>query len=599
MPFLDALVDEPALEVENPTFGILPELLGPSFPAREIIQSVRRAELAYRTNFFKCKQHDWKAYDWNGALRPVRRFPTQPLIGGSMPDTYIPLDQRRPRSPYRLAKTIVNSFTNLLFGHGCWPTITSEDPVTQDFVEALVKACKLKTKMIRARNLGGSCGTVGISWGFRDGNPVVRTHSAEHLYVLEWADEDEFIPAHVVELYQYPKDQYNHKKRQYERVLYWHRRDWTLDADVEFEPTPVQDENPSWVIDAKSSVSHNHGVCHFVWVQNNPNDDVNSIDGLPDYDELYEQLDSIDIVNSVNVKGIISNLDPTLKLKMDQEEVAGAIIQKGSDNAIVTGQSGDATYLEISGAAVIAGNNAIKAQRDQVLEAASCIVPNANEVAAGSVSSVALKVVYSPMLSRGDIMRDQYGEAIIRVLQGMVDYARMLSVGETVEEIEVDETGTQMSTNLVQSTLNLPPRIEKIELVDEIGNPTGEYEIQLHDRVPGTGSLALEWPSYFEETPDDLNKTVTSLNVATGGKASISQRTAVETVCKIIKRSPIEEFARLKEQEQKDKDAMSGMFPPTGGQVDDMNALPPGAEELDNADQQEEGPAGSTEERPE
>lgn len=581
------------------SFGLDHTQLGPEFPAIEIASSQRARELAFRAAYYECTQHDWKVFNWNGAPRTPEKFSTQPLIGGALPDFYVPLNQRRPETPYRLGRTIVGAFTALLFGHGRWPKVVSDDPETQDFAEALIEACHLKTKMIRARNAGGSCGTVGLSWGFDEhGQPKVRVHAAKHLYPMQWEDEDELVPAHVVELYQFPRDVRNPKTRKIERQFFWHRRDWTQTADIMFEPVPVTGENPVWQIDEKRSVQHNDGACHFVWVQNLPEDDPSSFDGQPDYAELYEQMDSVDVLNSTNVRGVVKNLDPTLKLRLNQEDVGSAVVQKGSDNALVVGLSGDASYLELNGTAAAAGHAAIETQRRQALETCQCIIPDPNVVAGAATSSVALKIVYAPMLSKGDIQRDQYGEAIVRVLDGMVQYARRLNVGGAVDEIVVtDDTGEEISRERVEYTLSLPPRIDKREKVDAAGEPTGEFDVTRVPRRPGSGTLTLEWPEYFRETADDRQKHVGALVQGVGsGQPVISQRTAVEMMAAVNQRNPQDEWARIQGEAQEKRANEALMFPGTGGLVEHTDDLPAGAEPMgEDADGR---PDGAAEDRP-
>jgi hypothetical protein len=582
------------------SYGIDQSQLGPEFPAIQLYSSERARTLKYRESFYTCRQHDWKLFDWNGAMRQPVKHPTQPLIGSAVPEFYVPLSQRRPNSPYRLARVIVGAFTTLVFGHGRWPNILSDDPKTQDFAQALINECKLKTKMIRARNLGGSSGTVGLSWYFRDGAPRVRVHSGKHISALQWDDEDELIPTHVTELYQYPKDVWNPDKKRYERRLYWHRRDWTEMADVEFVPCEVAKENPIWQIDEEKSVMHNDGFCHFVWIQNMPDDDTVDIDGLPDYPELYEQFDTIDVLNSANTHGTASNLDPTLVLRMHQEDVGGAIIKKGSDNALVVGASGDAKYLELGGSATKAGKEVIEDQRSQALESSQCVVPDPNEVVGSATSSVALKIVYAPMLSKGDVIRDQYGEGgILRLIDQMIKSARSRNVGGLVEEQALDENGLPIfdeHTNepvyeQFEYVLKLPPAIEEVEVKDEEGNGTGEMNVVETPRVPGNGTLRLEWPDYFKETADDKQKNASALTAATAGKPVLSQQTAVEIHAVSMQRDAQIEWSRIRKEQDEQRASEAAMFPGIGGEVGSINELPPGAE----PEESEESDGGSDE----
>lgn len=577
-------------------YGLDPSLLGSGFPAHEICSGERARELAYRGAFFQCTQHDWKIFDWNGAMRRPESHPTQPLIGNSMPDTYIPLNNRRPETPYRLARSIVKAFTALVFGHGRWPQFLSDDPATQDFAEALVKASKLKTRMIRARNIGGSTGTVGLSWGFTaNGSPRVRVHKPERIYPLSWSDEDDLIPDHVVELYQYPRDVY--EKGKIVRKFFWFRRDWTTHADIVFQPVEVDKNNPMWTIDEDRSFIHGDGFAHFIWIQNSPNEDNIGFDGEPDYEGNYEQLNSVDILNSTSVKGVQRNLDPTLKLKMDVESVGDAIVQKGSENAIVTGTGGDASYLELGGSSVDAGHKTLDKQRKFVLETCQCVIPDPNEVVATATSSVALKVAYAPMLSQADILRDQYGDdGILRMLSGMIEHVRRMNVGGVVEEYE-EEVGddgevVQITVADVEYKVNLPPRIEKHPILDEEGNPTGEFELKSFPRVPGKGLLWADWPPYFEETADDKQKNAAALTAANGSKPVMSHQTSVEVAALGSRRDPREEWQRIQAEREVEQRSQMDMFPSIGGDVDGPDDLPAGALD-DNGE--EERPADSAE----
>jgi hypothetical protein len=331
-------------------------------------------------------------------------------------------------------------------------------------------------------------------------------------------------------------------------------------------------------------------------VQNLPDDDTTSIDGQPDYAETYEQLDAIDLLNSVNVKGVTLNLDPTLKLKMEREEVGQALVKKGSENAIVTGLSGDASYLELGGTAVTAGHATIDKQREQVLETCQCVVPDPDEVVGSATSSVALKIVYAPMLAKGDIMRDQYGEAIVRLLEGMLRTARRLNVGGTIVEEHVDEAGDPLLDDAghpmadeVEYTVVLPPKRDKVEVLDEQGNGTGKFTVQTSPHVPGEGDLWLEWPDYFKQTSDDHQKEATALTLSTGGKPVMSQQTAVEQLATAMQRDPQDEWSRLRAEQQQRRQGESSMFPSAAGEVTTGDELPDGSEPM-------EGEGGETSE---
>lgn len=562
------------------SFGLDMTTLGPEFDANYLYNSERVRELQYRDSFFTATNHDFKLFDMNGRMIRPGKLSNQPLLSGAVPQVYVPLDQRRPSVPTRIARKIVSAFTAMTFGYGRFPQFRSDDPDTQAWMQALSDVCALEMNFIRARNLGGRTGTSGISWAFVEGEPRVTVHKGQHIHVLEWEDEDQQIPAHVVELYQVPG------KGTAKSPWVWRRRDWTQTADVVFEDEPITKKSPElWRINQKATYEHNDGVCHFIWINNLPDDDdENGCDGACDYAVAYEQLSSLDMLNSVNTHGGIKNLDPTLVLRMDRDDVQAAVVQKGSDNAIVTGQSGDAKYMELSGSSIQAGTALVENNKNQILEVTECVVPDPQSLAAAGTSAVALKMIYAPMLGKCDVLRYQYGRALTRLLIQMTEYARKLYPDYTQPEGSVyplapaldddgnpkldPETGDPIEEP-VEFRLKLRPKVVTKDVLDENGKPTGEVTTSSEEYHPGRGRLWLEWGPYFKSTADDDQKEAAALSAATGGKPVMSQQTAVELHANVHDRDGQEEWRRLQREEataaKNAATANSGMFPPIGG----------------------------------
>lgn len=573
---------------------------GGSFQGASFLWGPRYTTLDRRQSYFSCTQHDYKRYDFDGRVL-VTTGATQPLLGTSSSQMvapyYVPMRERRPSTPYRLSKVIVSSFTNLIFGDDRFPGLRcAGDPDTQDFGSALVKYGGLPARMIRARNLGGSVGTVGLSWCFdAKGKPRYEVHNGKHLYVHEWEDRDLLIPRYVTEAYLYEQEVWNSAKRRLEKKWFWHRRDWSPDGDWLFKPIPYEPQKePLWEAyeDTERSVQHDDGFAHFVWVQNLPTEEI---DGLPDYDGQYEALDDLDVMLSVLSRGGRVNLDPTLVLRMDPQEVGITGVKKGSDNALIVGLEGDAKYLELAGTSLEAGVNLFNSIRRTVLEACDCIVPDPSEIAAQGVSSVALKTIFSSMLGKASILRDQYGTAALRLVEQQVEVARAKMGTRTMVEV------TDAATGLVRQeprilTVNLPPRVERMTVIDEttgkaVTDPTtGEAleEVSMIERKPGIGGdMEWVWPPWFQPTAQDQQISVTTAQLATGGKSVLSQESGVTIAAQAFGIDPGEEWRRVqkmrdadsKEEIEKAKAfAASGDF--MGGVVQDPNALPEGAKPL-------------------
>ncbi len=523
-------------------YGLDEQSASGAFDPGSLFHSPRSSTLAFRFAYYKGQQHDNRQFSMDAQMLPAggRAIPTtQPFIGGQEPNYYVPMSQRRPCAPYRLARKVTGDFTAMLFGQGRWPQMRSDDDRTQAAAEQLVKESKLASVFTQARNFGGATGTAGVSWCFRAGKPIARAHKGQHIHVLAWEDEDSSVPAHVVELKQRTQLGIDPEDGKLKPLLYWLRRDWTQQADVVFKPTLVNsEEGPVWQIDEELSWKHQSGSCHFVWIQNLPSED-DSEDGCSDYGETFDQMDALDELNSVHQRGTIKNLDPTLHLRVstDQQEKAGGsvgIIRKGSDNAIVTDEKGGAEYLQLADTQV--GERAVNQQRQQLLEVMSCIVLDPEKAAAAASSGEAQKLLYAPMLGQCDVLRQQWGPAVERTVNQMLNCWRQLRetplpandagfelpTGDDGMPTEVtEEQELPVVQELEYGDLDLKPRV--VFEVDELGAQVK----RLVPHEPGEQDVELEWGPYFKPTGQDKQQITGALGAAAAGKPVLSQETAV------------------------------------------------------------------------
>ena len=589
----------PPPEPAAPNWGIAPEYLGSAYNANDIYFGERARDLDYRGAFFYGRIHDKKAYDMNGAIlsAPPKGFPgAQGFLAQQSDNRWIPIAQRRPNAPYRIARTIVKAFTGMLLGQQRWPAIRSDDEKTQAWCEAVVKVANIRNRFTRGRNMAGACGTVGFSWAFRNGKPLVRVHSGRFCTVLEWEDPDEGVPRHVTELYRsFATRQTEDGPERYE---VWVRRDWTPEADIVFKPVEALPNNPDvWVIDEERSHPHGDGECHFVWVTNVPDDeDPAAVDGQPDYAELYEQMETLDGSNSVLVRGVTLNLDPTLVVRTeDPREVK--VVKKGSDNAIVVSQQGDAKYLTLESGVVDSGEKLVTMQRRQILEVAQCVVADPNEVAAAGTSSLTMKLVYAPMIGATELIREPFGAGLVRLLEQMHRSCKRLMTGggieppaPAVDPAAIDDADSQVfehedlapneqepEQGPVVYYLDLPRRIVTEDVLDENGTPTGEKRTIEVEQEPGNGKIDLEWGEYFPPTADDKQKTLQTMSTSAGGKSVLSQHTAVEITAGILNKDATQEWERVSEEAKRQRFEMPG----PGGEVAAETELPDGETPLE------------------
>ncbi|MFH1184473.1 MAG: hypothetical protein V1755_05480, partial [Chloroflexota bacterium] len=381
--------------------------------------SPRQLELNRRWAWYTAVQYDNRRLDWSG------RECTDPIeheaiaSAGFLPPGFydagesMPLKFRKPTVAYHLVRVIVNRFTSLLFSESQSPRLIIEgDQDTEDFVSAMIDAARLWPAMIMARTHGGATGTACIGFQFLDGRPVVEVHDPRWI-IPTFIDRASWRLRSIEIRYHYPVEERDRETGLWEEVPYWYRRVIDETSDTLFRGIPVEDgtEPLNWPVER--TVQHGMGFCPVVWIQNIPVQD--DADGEPDVWGIYDIIEAIDALLSQAQKGTLANADPTLIINTASE--LGSI-RKGSDNAIKLPGSGDnANYLEIGGAGLKMAMDLSAQFRSYALEVAQCVLDHPDTA---SRTATEIERVYSSMLSKADIMREQYGQRGVRPLVEMM-----------------------------------------------------------------------------------------------------------------------------------------------------------------------------------
>ena len=502
-------------------------------PLVQFAETERFRELDRLESYYRHRQDLHKVYDWDGFFVGLRN--EQP-IG---PGFEIPYGQRRPSTRYAMARMIVRRLTSMLFGTDRFPELRMPgDGDAEDYVKALCETSRLPVRMIEARLLGGAEGTACLSWAFVNGLPRVEVHNAKHCTVLRWRDEAERVPAAVLKTYSYPRQVWNPEKKRIETVAFYYARYWDEQIERVWEPIPQKlAETEGWSNAPSRTAAHEFGLCPFYWIQNLP--DSQELDGESDYEGLLEEFDEVNQLLSAASKGTKVNADPTLVIKM-KKPVNEGIVRKGSGRVIWS--EGGAEYLELQGNAVKASIEMLERLRQYVLDVVGVVLADPQKLSGLAQSAAALRLLYAPMLAVCDVLREQYGGAIWRILLDMLRAARSLD-GRPVTIID-PITGEE---TVAAFKLALPPRVEVIEVEHEDEEPDEEEKAEgdtptekrkrvereehVVERAPGKSeNLLLNWNPYFPPTWDDILKATQAATTANGGKAIVSQRTTTAAV---------------------------------------------------------------------
>ncbi|MEY5061178.1 MAG: hypothetical protein RIS45_1099 [Planctomycetota bacterium] len=522
----------------------------PSIPLQRLCEGDRFRILDTAEAYFRGRQDDGKRYDWDGNIASSAADGVLIAAGWRVPHA-----MRKPRSRYDVGRLIVLRLTSMVFGQGRFPEIKIEDDEdAEDYVKTLARESRLATRMAEARNFGGAEGTACLSFGFVNGAPRVQVHNPKHVNVVSWADEDELRPSGVLKAYSYPVDIFDDVAGRVVRKTFWKVRWWDTEREITWRGIPDNVARTEfWHRWENSVIVHGYGFCPFYWIQNRPCS--GQYDGEGDFAGQEPTLDEINRLMSATTKGTIANVDPTLVVKADPTQNQGTIY-KGSENAIFCVNGAD--YLELKGTAVQAAERQVDRLARSALEVSGVVLADPEKLSGAAQSARALEIIYAPMLSNCDTLRDQYGDHGIKpILLDMLRAARKLGPGAVV----------------------LPPYIEK----------DGETVV-VRERLPGKSEvLALAWSPYFSPTWSDISSAANAARTASGNKPIISHKTAVAFTAKMFGVQDVDvELDAIKEEQEEALKTAQRAFQSAG--PDPFAPKKPGEEPPDDEDEDEDEP---------
>jgi hypothetical protein len=449
--------------------------------------------------YYRNKQDDHKQYDWDGCLISSGGFD---LFDPEPVSFEVSYSQRRPNARYNLPRVIVSNLTQMSLGGTSFPEINCEgSDASEKALREWSKIMRLPMRIAEARNYGGQEGTACWSLGVAGGKFRCDVHNPKHCTVLEWRDRANFVPARVVKAYAFERNKYDPESKQFRLQTFWYVRVWDELSDTTWEEVPDDaTKEPNWhdLIEPTRTYEHAWGLCPFYWVQNLP--DSQEEDGEGDYEGCEDKCDEINALLSSTSRGARKNVDPTTVIHgVDDEEP----VRKGSAAVIYSPEG--AEYLEMKGTGVAASLELLAELRQSVLEETQCVIPREDKITGAAQSAAAMRILYRPMIARCNTLRDQYGPAITRMLEHILLVARQI---RTRAKDVRDERGIVIERLQETLTPDLDP---------------GEAE-----------AVTLRWPEYFAPTAQDIKDAVSTAQSASGGKAVISTRTAVDYTARLF-----------------------------------------------------------------
>jgi hypothetical protein len=462
--------------------------------------SPRQTALTRLWSYYRCENYGKRKVDWDGqtAMDPEQtEFVAQ---SGFLPGGYydagatLPVNFRRPSVPFYLGKVVVDRFTSLLFSNRRHPSITvSDDPISEDWLVAVVEQSRLWAMMLVARCYGGAMGAVGIGFKFIKGKCVIEIHDPR------WSTPT-FLDRESLEVDKIEKryiftDWTRNDEGHWVEGKFWYRRVIDDEKDTVWPKVPCKDnQEPDWKMARRTEVYHNFAFCPVVWCQNKPVE--GSVDGDPDCQGAFDLIERCDQLRSQANKAVMANCDPTLNVNTDADLDN---VVTGSSGALKLEKGGNASYLEITGTGPTAAMEMADKLEEKILLLVRCFLDTNTGGPSRTMSEVEHN--YSSMIEQADVFREQYGEKGVKKLLELI-----LEAGREMEKPTVEKRDSDGLPTIIKRTVRLPAKV----IIDEATNTTLRIP-----RRPGKGEqIELKWPPYFQPTLDDTGKAVTAAGQA-------------------------------------------------------------------------------------
>lgn len=372
-------------------------------------------------------------------------------------DTSVPLRERAPVVQSFLARTCGRRLASLVFGERSFPSIalkaksyggalTDDERATiNGLLDELVEAASLRTKIKEHLLQGLKTGSVCALFCLRDGLPAVD------LIPAKWCTPD-LSPSGAVRSLVIEWQTMAVEDGQV--VQYKHRREITDTEDKTFAVVKNEGKPIEWSR-VSAVATYPLEFCTVDWTRNDPDaTDGASIDGYPLAYGLEDEIAALDLELSQGHRNALYNGEPQMvRVGVDgdappmgpQGRTAAPTDERfswlnsaaGSMRGWLTGSAapavkkapgsiwnlptgGDAKLLESTGSGMQIITTAQGTLRRTILDAVGVVLADPDALGKGDLSSKALHLMHAPMLDVSDNLREVYGRALCRILDGLL-----------------------------------------------------------------------------------------------------------------------------------------------------------------------------------
>ncbi len=399
-----------------------------------------------------------------------------------------PWDERDVGCVWNLRQEVVEELTNWSVAGEAWCALkVPDDAEAEDWIVTVANSANMCDIVAKARNFGGSQGTMIVSFGVVEGEYLLEAHNPKQMWVVAWRNEMLHRPAAVAKVYQ--ADDQLAKRRDKLPVMC---RYWDEYAEIYYRRV-FNERQKVWEWIEQSHVVHGLKSCPVYWHPNAGQDGTH--DGREDGFNTSKEIDQSNYLFAAGSLTTMRNADDTLVIDTPPGSVApGEKIRKGGFN-VITAKS--ASYLSQEGDSARICVELSEKLGDRVYRRAGVVMVDPANLASQSSAEMLKRLYQRTLASAGTIRRDVARGLVIPLCRGLLDSARIIG-----------PAGLRIPPKVVQGKEGQPPTITP--------------------RLPGTSSFVeCIWPEPFPPTSQDKLVASQTAVAATGGKQVLSQETAV------------------------------------------------------------------------
>lgn len=453
----------------------------------------------------------------------------------------VPLSKRRPKQ-FNLARYIVDRSAGWLVGGRYFPRLIAEgDPGTQEWIDVLKEALRLPSVWLKAAKQGGKGKTAVVVGKIVNG--YLRVEHLPAKYCLPRFGDDGETLTYLRLQFKIPGDMLDEMGIPGvwdPKELYWFRREYTPDAEVNFYPVRVARDGrpPEFVEDPDRTVRHGLGVLAAVWIRNLPSDDP--LDGEATYEPVVDLFDPINVMASLAYRSIKKLSDPTLVLEdIKEDDDIDAVLSVGSSAGATISIPGKAKLLEMTGSGQAAAKEWVSEFRQGVATISRVTNPDPEKLAGAAQSGYALEVLHAPLIELVEELRETYGPALVQ-------FVRLMLALVAVYKLRGGKNGGPGALFL--------PREEPTAAI----NPKA--------------TLTVSWGRFFAPSLPDIKALIETLAAAVA-MGAMSMHTAIAKVCEAFGVTDIEgERARIKAEATGGENGLEDAIAELGKKVSEKRA---------------------------